>query len=110
MFEFITVFFVIAIVAYVALPLVKPQHQQKKLAAEKDAREIELEHQKNMLQNIIDDLTYDYDTDKLSEEDYQSLVAEHKKSQAELKTRMDSIRGGESAKQKRDSRNRQARK
>jgi len=100
MFEFITTLFVIAIVAYVAMPLIKPQHPQKNNASEKDRRVIELEYQQNMLRNVIDDLRFDYDTGKLSEEDYQSLAAEHQKSIADLKARMNSIRGGESTKQK----------
>lgn len=102
MFEFITVLFVIAVVAYVAMPLLKPQHQQKNRTTTKELRVIEFEHQQQMLQNVIDDLKFDYDTGKLSEEDFQSLAAEHQKSQAELKAGMDGIRGSKSAKQKRD--------
>lgn len=98
MFEIITALFILGVVAYVAAPLLKQRQATQQHASEKNSRLHELLYRKMMLQNIVEDLEFDYRTGKLSDEDYASLMEEHQKSQKEMDAQIKSMGGASTGK------------
>ena len=93
MFEFITVVLAISAVAFVAMPFLKNKNIESQHQSETQSKLNGLLHQNNVLQNMIEDLEFDYQTGKLSTADYDALVSEHKKAQSGLDARIKVLGG-----------------
>jgi len=70
MIEFISYTLIVAVCAYVAIPL----FSKKEKAA--DHQELDMFHQQRLIRETIRDLEFDFQTGKLSREDYETLIAE----------------------------------
>ncbi len=68
--DILTIILVFLTCGFVASPLFRSSDEKHKDRSE-------LEQKQPMIQNIIDELTLDYETGKLSKEDYETLVQEH---------------------------------
>lgn len=97
MFEFLTVLMATLVVFYVASPLMQRQRKAQQISSEADLKLSSTLHQQGVLQNTIDDLEFDYQTGKLSTTDYESMVAEHRKSLRQIDERLKKLGGVRSA-------------
>jgi len=93
MFEFLTVLMATLVVFYVASPLMQRQKKAQQISSEADLKLSSTLHQQGVLQNTIDDLEFDYQTGKLSTTDYESMVAEHRKSLRQIDERLKKLGG-----------------
>jgi hypothetical protein len=93
MTEIISYIVVIGACAYVAMPLFSKNVQTHSAGSEVDSRVGELLNQQLMATSTIDDLEFDLQTGKLSQEDYESLVADQRKIQKDADARLKDISG-----------------
>ncbi len=97
MIEILSYVVVIGAVAYVALPLFSKSNEKQSARSEGDSRVGELLHEQVMAASTIEDLEFDLQTGKLSQEDYDSLVEDQRKIQKEADARLKDISGVSSA-------------
>lgn len=93
MISFITYMLAIATCAYVVAPLFKRELAPLRLSNEKNDRIQELLHQKKLLSDTIQDLVFDAQTGKLSEDDLQELVDEQQKMLNKVEQQIQSLTG-----------------
>ncbi|NIA30099.1 MAG: zinc-ribbon domain-containing protein [Actinobacteria bacterium] len=70
MIEIISYIFILAVCGFVAVPLFAKKSQIV------DQKTDDLLHQKQLIRETIHDLEFDFQTEKLSEQDYKMLIAE----------------------------------
>ncbi len=93
MIEIISYVVIIGACAYVAMPMFSKNVQTHSAGSEVDNRVGELLNQQVMATSTIDDLEFDLQTGKLSQEDYESLVADQRKIQKDTDARLKDISG-----------------
>ena len=93
MIEILAFTLLIGTCVYVAAPLLQKQEGVMALQSEQQIKVSELLHQHDMLQKTIQDLEFDHETDKLSDADFQELLAEHRKAQADVDARLKNLSG-----------------
>jgi len=69
--DILTIILILITCAFIASPLFRTSEQKPK-------DKVESQHKQSMIQNTIDELTLDYETGKLSKQDYDVLVQEHR--------------------------------
>ena len=93
MLEIMSLLVVVGACTYVAMPLFRKQESLNNRESGSDARVSELLHQQQMSADTIEDLEFDFQTGKLSDEDFESLVADQKKIQTGADARLKDISG-----------------
>jgi len=95
--DIISIVIIIGACTFVAAPLFKKQEEIAVRGGSIDSRVSELLNQQAMAASTIEDLEFDLQTGKLSQEDYESLVADQQKIQKEADARLKDISGVSSA-------------
>ena len=97
MIDVISLLLLVGVCAYVAAPLVTRHKEMQAREAKTNRRVDELLHQQQMAARMIEDLEFDRQTGKLSEEDFAALVADQRSIQTQADAKLKNISGASGA-------------